>query len=505
MKTQVLKETGPSGPSLKFILILALLLVVLFQGSRGLYETTEGRYSESAREMVASGNYLEPTLDGHPHWTKPPLTYWGIAAGIHLFGTNAWGARAFLIPAFLLTVLAMYWMGKAMWGEDGGRWTALVYTTSLMTGASANVVSTDTLLTMWIALSTAFFWTGMMRKDQRGYLLFWACAGAAFLTKGPPGILFLLGILPVYFLALKQDPRSPRLFTIPGISLFLLLGLGWYLYEAWKHPGLAGYWLGYETIGRLAGMEGEFHNPEWYAAFTVYGPILLLGPLPWIGPWVFRLRKLQKERCSSLSFRQIFLSPQKLYLVLAFFIPLVIFSVSRSKLPLYMLPLFIPFSLFLGRSIHLMASKGLIQGRYLILLAMLSVIFLISLKGIGGFDIGQSSDMKWFHRAILEKTEVSLDRQDLYLMHYKPLYGLEFYREKLLIRINYDDVSWKGGIDPEGLSAQVEGSFQEGRVPLILVRDFNKGKLLPMLPEGIYPEISRVNEDWLLIRLKKEI
>ncbi|HPI98673.1 MAG TPA: hypothetical protein PLV56_07995, partial [Synergistales bacterium] len=333
--------------------------------------------------------------------------------------------------------------------------------------------------------------------------LFWVSTAGAFLTKGPPGILFLLGIVPVYFLFRKTDRTTPPLFTPGGLLLFLLVGLGWYLYEAWQHPGLAGYWLGYETIGRLAGMEGEFHNPEWYAAFTVYGPILLLGPLPWIVPFISRLGKLKRERYSLTDLRKMFMAPQRLYLVLAFFVPLVIFSVSRSKLPLYMLPLFIPLSLFLGRSIYLMVSRGLIRSRSLVMLAILSAVFLVSLKGIAGLDIGQSSDMKWFHRAILEQTRVPLERQDLYLMHYKPLYGLEFYREGIVRRINYDHVSWKGGIGQDELSRQLEGTFQKGKIPLILVRDFNQKNLLPILPTGIYSDVSRLNEEWLLIRLER--
>jgi len=503
MKTSVETKEARSAPYLKFILIVSLILVLFFQGSRGLYETTEGRYSESAREMVKSGNYLEPTLDDHPHWTKPPLTYWGIAAGIHLFGTNAWGARAFLIPTFLLTVLAMYLMGKAMWGEDGGRWTALVYATSLMTGASANVVSTDTLLTMWIALSSASFWTGMVKKDPRWYLLFWTCAGAAFLTKGPPGILFLLGILPVYFLARKKDSSSPALFTIRGISLFLLLGLGWYLYEALKHPGLASYWLGYETIGRLAGREGEFHNPEWYAAITVYGPILLLGPLPWLAFALSKIRSFIREGLFSIDLKAIAGSYRRLYISLAFFVPLVMFSLSKSKLPLYMLPLFIPLAAFFGRSVQLMLARGLTRSSSVILVALLSVLLLVSLKGISGMDIGQGSDMKWFHRRILKAAEVSLASQDLYVMHYKPLYGLAFYRNSLFKRINFNDVQWDRGIVLEKLGKELSDSFERGKAPFILLRDYNRKKLTPWIPAGLEIREIEMDEDWLLLKLDR--
>lgn len=75
------------------MMLTALLTAFSFQGARGLYETSEGRYAECAREMRETGNYLEPTLDYKPHWTKPPLTYWAMVAGMRLLGANAWGTR----------------------------------------------------------------------------------------------------------------------------------------------------------------------------------------------------------------------------------------------------------------------------------------------------------------------------------------------------------------------------------------------------------------------------
>ena len=89
--------------SWRVMLALALLVGFSFQGSRGLYETTEGRYVEVAREMVETGNWIEPTLGYRPHWAKPPLTYWAIAGGIKLLGVNEWGrVSTMLSPLFSL-------------------------------------------------------------------------------------------------------------------------------------------------------------------------------------------------------------------------------------------------------------------------------------------------------------------------------------------------------------------------------------------------------------------
>ncbi len=99
------------------LVVLAALLAFAFQGSRGLYETTEGRYAESAREMLETGDWLVPRLDYEPHWTKPPLTYWALAGGMALLGENEWGVRAAPAVAYLVVVAAVFGLGAAMWGR----------------------------------------------------------------------------------------------------------------------------------------------------------------------------------------------------------------------------------------------------------------------------------------------------------------------------------------------------------------------------------------------------
>ena len=78
------------------MIFLALFVAFSFQGTRGIYETTEGRYAECAREMVETGNYLAPTLSYRPHWSKPPLAYW-IIAGERIF------ARSWIVSTFAIS------------------------------------------------------------------------------------------------------------------------------------------------------------------------------------------------------------------------------------------------------------------------------------------------------------------------------------------------------------------------------------------------------------------
>ena len=85
------------------LLFLALALFAT-AGLVGLFEPTETRYAEIAREMRASGDFLVPRLNGIPHFHKPPLAYWLTAAGFAACGVNEWGARLPVALASLLTL-----------------------------------------------------------------------------------------------------------------------------------------------------------------------------------------------------------------------------------------------------------------------------------------------------------------------------------------------------------------------------------------------------------------
>ena len=75
------------------VLLLAALWLAATLWMRPLALPDEGRYGGVPWEMLRSGNWLVPTLDGLPYFHKPPLFYWISAAAMSLFGTTEWAAR----------------------------------------------------------------------------------------------------------------------------------------------------------------------------------------------------------------------------------------------------------------------------------------------------------------------------------------------------------------------------------------------------------------------------
>jgi 4-amino-4-deoxy-L-arabinose transferase len=103
--------------------------------------------------MVQRRDFLEPTLAGRPHWSKPPLAYWPIAAGVALAGTNGWGARLSNAFVFCFTVLLVAGCGAALWDRTTGFVAGLVYATSPFPAVGASSLSADTLLAFFEILA----------------------------------------------------------------------------------------------------------------------------------------------------------------------------------------------------------------------------------------------------------------------------------------------------------------------------------------------------------------
>ena len=324
--------------------VLALLAFALaFQGTRGLWEPDEGRYAGIASRMIASGDFIHPAFnDEQRHYAKPPLTYWTIAAGIGLLGANEWGARLANALAFVATTLLVLALGRSI--VPARPWLPpLVYASFLFPYSASNGVTPDTLLTLCETIGVLGFVRFRESRAQApsdGALrLMWLGFGLAFLAKGPPGLLPLLAI--VCFAVLEQGWRgAARLASFGGLLVFAVVGLGWYALVVATEPGLATYFLRDEVVNRI--FTGAHHrNAAWYGAFMVYVPTLVLGTLPWTYVAMRGALAAPRTILSRGWWRDgLRREPWIVFLALWLLVPLVILFLSRSRLPLYVLPLF---------------------------------------------------------------------------------------------------------------------------------------------------------------------
>ncbi len=108
----------------KTLLFLLALFAVLWFGTldyRKLIKPDEGRYAEIPREMVASGDWLTPRLNGLKYFEKPALQYWATAAAFTVFGEHHWTARLWGALSGFLGVLVTWFAARRLWGKDAAQ------------------------------------------------------------------------------------------------------------------------------------------------------------------------------------------------------------------------------------------------------------------------------------------------------------------------------------------------------------------------------------------------
>ncbi len=398
--------------NLILLIIISILVSFSFQGVRGLYSHDEGRYTECAREMNASHNYMLPTLNLKPHLSKPPVTYWAIAGSLKIFGNNEFAARFPNSLSFIFTVILIFLIGKILWNKRTGVLAGLIYSTSIFPFIGLNFVTTDTILTFTIWLYIFFFVKTYFKGHDTSSIYMWCAMGLSFLTKGTPALLPFLGI--VVFLLLKDRKVFKKIFVLKGIVLFLLIGLSWYLIIILKQPDAFDYFIGNELIGRIKGVH---HRNSGIFDWIIYIPILLFGLMP----WCFYLIKVKVKDVKI---------DNKIYLLSSIILfPLIIFCIVKSRLPLYILPLFPAISLL---SAFFIIKSGIkIPVKYFITTG----VVLIILRLIFAY-IPMGKNERFLYNQV--NPIITEKNNNIGIISTRHHYGLNFYFNKIIPELKLD-------------------------------------------------------------------
>ncbi|MFL5784810.1 MAG: ArnT family glycosyltransferase [Bacteriovoracaceae bacterium] len=391
------------------VAMLAMLLSLPFL-SRGLYETSEGRYAKVAQNMVDSGDYFVPRLNGKAHLTKPPLTYWVIAMGLKSAGQNTQGARLPHAFVFILLALVLVKCGDLLASQELGLLAGTIFATSLFSSLGSMALTTDLLVTFFHALSFLAILLVREKKTIPRAMLFWVAVGLGFLTKGPVAFL----VLPFFFLWMRDE--AIYLFTSHTWPLGLMTGLSWYAGLELTSPGILRQMF-YEEIYLRATTDFSGRNPFWWAPFAVYVPPILLGGGAWI---------LAASKKSLNEMREVFPFHWSAMLLAWIMGLMLFFMLVKSRLPLYVLPLTVPVSL-------LLAWLVLHSRRNVMVPLAVNLLLLLTLKTYGTFFHQDLKDAGQLSGAIAKTVGV---KTRVHTFKDQPILGLEFYRKENVVHVS---------------------------------------------------------------------
>jgi 4-amino-4-deoxy-L-arabinose transferase-like glycosyltransferase len=362
-------ETKPKRSPLSRLLWFAAIVVTLYfcyfsqLGVVGLMGPDEPRYAWIARDMAETGDWITPRLYGSPWFEKPPLYYWGAALSFKLFGVSETTARLPSAIAALLATLALAWLAWRVYGSAAARWLLLLLpSTAGMIGfshAAATDMPFSAMLTCAMVPAAVLLGLVPLAKgsdesnDQDfgadlsktaklvAAALFGLFLGYAMLAKGPAAIVLSGGAVVCWAACTKRWKDTLRLLHPVAIAVFCVVALPWYVLCAIRNPDFLRVFIIEHNFKRFLTPEFQHIQPFWY-----YAGIVLIALLPWtpalLWGMVTGIRSLVRgQRLGAMS----------CFLLSWAGFCLVFFTISRSKLPGYILPAIPAIGLLLARTI----------------------------------------------------------------------------------------------------------------------------------------------------------
>jgi 4-amino-4-deoxy-L-arabinose transferase-like glycosyltransferase len=311
--------------------LIAVLAAAWFGtlGLRPLYKADEARYAEIPREMVASGDWITPRLNGFKYFEKPPLQYWATGFFFEAFGIRDWTSRLWAALMGFAGILLVLNVGNRLFGPPAGTFAAAVLAGSPVFVAASQINTLD--------MGLAFFLSGAVFALASGYpIVFWACCAFAVLSKGLVGIVLPLATLGLYILLKRDWKLIWEVRPISGPVVFLLIAAPWFVAVSLRNPEFAHFFFIQEHFQRFTTEVHQRTAPVWY-----FLPVLALGLAPLLLPAA--LGWWRGLRSAAPPFDAVFWLALWALVVLAFF------SASSSKLPAYILPMFPALALLAGR------------------------------------------------------------------------------------------------------------------------------------------------------------
>lgn len=310
----------------------------------GLVGPDEPRYASVARAMAVTGDWVTPRLDGEPWFEKPVLYYWAAGGAMKIFGEGEFAARLPSALAAMLAVLAVVWAGWRWYGPETSLAVMFLVPTCAGMIGFARAASMDMLFSalMTVAVICA---AEILREGGEGGIgirvMFGAALGAAVLAKGPAAVVLVGGGALVWVAVTRDWRRGVRLLHGAGVAAFVMVATPWYVMCAMRNPEFVQVFLVSHNAERFLTPVFQHEQPWWFFVM-----VLVMA----LAPWTALVAGAARDGMEAVKARK-WAGSAGFFPACFVIFTVVFFSVSKSKLPGYVLPAVPVLGLLMARAL----------------------------------------------------------------------------------------------------------------------------------------------------------
>ena len=364
--------------NLIFLALLGAALFLLANGSLAITDPVESNYTQTAKEMLLSGDWVSPRIFGKYWYDKPAFFYWELIAAFKVFGVTDFAARFFPAVFGVLGLMMTYVFARRLYDARTALLSGVLLATSFGYWVVSKTVFTDATLFVFFNAVLVFFYLAYTGKNKNLYYLCYFFAGLAVLTKGPIGIL-LPGLIVTIFIVLRRDfAEIPRMKPW-GFVIFFAVVAVWYVPMYCLHGSeFIDTFLGVHNYLRATVSEHPMWDVWWYYSvlfFLMYFPwgFVTLPPALWR---LFRERRLPR------------LDKDEQFLLIWALTINIFYQMMATKYSTYTIPSLLPISILSARFLRDKATlvRRMFYGEvaFLVVLALFVLVPTITSKDFSG-------------------------------------------------------------------------------------------------------------------------
>ena len=323
------KKTANPAFSRWIFLAAALFLFFFELGRIPLWSSDEGRFGEIVREMWASKDFVLPHFNAVPHFEKPVFSFWLGCLSSALFGTTSFSVRLPSVVSALLGILMTHIFTRSLFNRRTADLAAVILMTSVGYVLVGRYAIIDMVMTFLMSGTIFCLAEAAIHKKPRFYLLAYLFMGLSFITKGLIGLVLPALIFFIFLVWTGNLAEIKKMRLGWGLLIIAVIFIPWGIAISMREPEFSYAFIMEQHFNRYASAYFGRKRPFWF-----FAPILFSLAFP----WSFFLPAAVLRRFSPDDKRRQCFRLIVCWLAVIF----VFFSIPRSKLPYYILPLCVP-------------------------------------------------------------------------------------------------------------------------------------------------------------------